>query len=387
MYLWLEILLCGGTIRHTAELETAVPREVPEEFTDRCICGWKFFYIRGLLEVLRNWNKKGKRMSRTITEQIQEFGIVPVIKLENQNQAAGLAKALCAGGLPCAEVTFRTAAAGAGIQIMSETCPEMLVGAGTVLTCEQVDLAVEAGAKFIVSPGFNPEVVRHCQKKQVPVIPGCVTPSEIEQAMSFGLRVVKFFPAEAAGGLKAIQAMSAPYGQIRFMPTGGIHPANVCDYLALDSVLACGGTWMVPGDALKEGDFEKIRNLTEGAVHTMLGFELAHVGINCEHEEEARKTAQGFAELFGFEAKENQASIFSAGYVETLKTPYLGAKGHIAIGTNDPKRAKAYLTRKGVAFREDSAVYLEDGRLQAIYLEKELGGFALHLVRKQRNIQ
>ncbi len=322
-------------------------------------------------------------MTKTVMEQIQEFGIVPVIKLESVDQAAGLAKALCDGGLPCAEVTFRTTAAKEGIRRMSETCPEMLVGAGTVLSCEQVDQALEAGAKFIVSPGLNPQVVRYCQERRVPVFPGCVTPSEIEQALGLGIVTVKFFPAEACGGLKAIKAMSAPYGQVKFMPTGGIRAANVCEYLACDQVLACGGTWMVPQDALQEGDFGRIHSLTEEAVHTMLGFELAHVGINSENEKEAREIAESFEALFGFGAKENPSSIFSAGYVETLKRPYLGAKGHIAIGTRDPERAKAYLSRKGVAFREDSAVYREDGKLKAIYLEQEIGGFAVHLVRKQ----
>ena len=140
---------------------------------------------------------------------------------------------------------------------------------------------------------------------------------------------------------------------------------------------------MVPGDALKAGDYEKIRRLTEEAVHTMLGFELAHVGINCEDERAAGETARSFQTLFGFTAKENPASIFTAGYVEVLKRPYLGTKGHIAIGTNNVERAKAYLIRKGICFREDSAVYREDGKLQAIYLEREIGGFAVHLVRKR----
>ena len=190
-----------------------------------------------------------------LTEQIEEMGIVPVIKLEDAGKAAGLAKALCEGGLPCAEVTFRTAAARDGIQIMSETCPDMLVGAGTVLNCEQVDQAVEAGARFIVSPGLNPEVVKYCQEKGVPVFPGCATPTEVEQAIRLGLKVVKFFPAEASGGLKAVQAMGAPYGQMRFMPTGGINAQNICNYLAWDRILACGGTWMVPSGALEQRDF------------------------------------------------------------------------------------------------------------------------------------
>jgi 2-dehydro-3-deoxyphosphogluconate aldolase/(4S)-4-hydroxy-2-oxoglutarate aldolase len=149
---------------------------------------------------------------------------------------------------------------------MTESYPDMLVGAGTVLTTKQVDEAVEAGAKFIVSPGLNEEVVKYCQSKNIPVLPGVVTPSEIEKAISLGIKVVKFFPAEAAGGLKMIKAMSAPYSDMRFMPTGGISPSNICDYLACDKIIACGGSWMVKKDLIVEGNFEKIKELTKEAV-------------------------------------------------------------------------------------------------------------------------
>ena len=201
-----------------------------------------------------------------VLEKIQEIGLVPVVVLEDVKDARPLAKALCEGGLPCAEVTFRTDAAEESIRIMSEEFPEMLVGAGTVLTTDQVDRAVAAGAKFIVSPGLNPRIVKYCVDKGIPITPGCSNASDIEAALEFGLEVVKFFPAEPAGGLNMIKALAAPYVGVKFMPTGGIGPKNVRDYLAYNRILACGGSWMVKGDLVKAGDFDKITELTREAV-------------------------------------------------------------------------------------------------------------------------
>ena len=201
-----------------------------------------------------------------VLEEFSKIGIIPVIALDNVEDAAPLAKALCDGGLPCAEVTFRTAAAEESIRIMSEQFPEMLVGAGTVLTTEQVDRAVNAGAKFIVSPGLNPKVVKYCVEKGIPVTPGCSNPSDVEVAIELGLDVVKFFPAEAAGGVKMIKALSAPYGNVRFMPTGGISPANMEDYLSFPKVFACGGSWMVKKDLIQAGAFDRITELCRQAV-------------------------------------------------------------------------------------------------------------------------
>ena len=246
-----------------------------------------------------------------VLEKIQKIGIVPVVVLNDAKDAAPLAKALCDGGLPCAEVTFRTEAAEESIRIMAEQFPQMLVGAGTVLTTEQVDRAVAAGAKFIVSPGLNPKVVKYCIEKGVPVTPGTANPSDVEQAIELGLEVVKFFPAEAAGGLNMIKSMAAPYTNMKFMPTGGINAKNINSYLAFPKILACGGSWMVKGDLVAAGEFDKITELTKEAVMTMLGFELKHIGINCENEEEAEKTAGTFASLFGFEKKSGNSSVFA----------------------------------------------------------------------------
>lgn len=203
---------------------------------------------------------------KTIEEQFREYAVVPVVVLEDAKDALPLAEALTEGGLPCAEVTFRTEAAEESIQVMSEKYPEMLVGAGTVLTIEQVDRAVAAGAKFIVSPGFDPEIVDYCLEKKIPVFPGCVTPSEVAQAAKRGMKVIKFFPAEQAGGIARIKAMAAPYTMMEFMPTGGIGVNNLKDYLSFDKILCCGGSWMVKGDLIKNGEFDKIRELTREAV-------------------------------------------------------------------------------------------------------------------------
>ena len=210
---------------------------------------------------------KGEKIRmKDLAERFHEVGVVPVVVLEDAKDAVPLAQALVEGGLPCAEVTFRTAAAEESIRLMAEKFPEMLVGAGTVLTTEQVDAAVKAGAKFIVSPGFDPEIVDYCLEKDIPVLPGCISPSEVAQAVKRGLKTVKFFPAEQAGGLPMIKAMAAPYTMVKFMPTGGINPENVKDYLAFNKIFACGGSWMVKNTLVENQEFDKICELSKEAV-------------------------------------------------------------------------------------------------------------------------
>ena len=200
-----------------------------------------------------------------VLKQMSDFGIIPVVVLNDAKDAESLGKALVEGGIACAEVTFRTDAAEESIRIMSEKFPEMLVGAGTILSTEQVDRAVAAGAKFIVSPGFDPEVVQYCLDKNIPITPGIITPSELTQAVKMGLEVVKFFPAESFGGLKTIKNLAAPFAMMKFMPTGGISPSNVRDYLAFNKIIACGGSWMVAGNLVKEGKFDEITALVKEA--------------------------------------------------------------------------------------------------------------------------
>lgn len=200
------------------------------------------------------------------TKKLEEFGVIPVVAIENAENAASLGEALSAGGLPCAEITFRTDAAAESIKIMTDKFPEMLVGAGTVLTIEQAQIAHDSGAKFLVTPGFDDEIVRWSIEKGIPIFPGVATPTEINMALRYGLKTLKFFPAQALGGVPTLKAISAPYGGIRFIPTGGISLQNLADYLSLPSVVACGGSWLVKKALIADGEFGKITQLAEEAV-------------------------------------------------------------------------------------------------------------------------
>ncbi len=317
-----------------------------------------------------------------VLSKIEMMGIVPVIKLDDPKNAVPLAKALCDGGLPCAEVTFRTAAAEESIRLMRRAFPDMLIGAGTVLTTDQVDMAVNAGASFIVSPGLNPKVVGYCVERNIPITPGCSTPSDIEAAIELGLEVVKFFPAEAAGGLAMIKAMAAPYVNMKFMPTGGINASNLISYLDFPRIIACGGSWMVRDDLIKEGDFDKIRELTKEAITMMLGFKLSHIGINMDNEIQAEQVVDSFEKMFGFTKMIGISSIFAGNAIEVMKEPYLGERGHIAIQTNYIDRAVYHLGQQGYTFNENSKKLDKKGELVSVYLNQELGGFAIHLVQK-----
>lgn len=320
-------------------------------------------------------------MNETL-QAISKMGIVPVIALHSAKDAAPLAKALCDGGLPCAEVTFRTDAAEESIRIMTTEFPDMLVGAGTVLTTEQVDRAVAAGAKFIVSPGLNPKIVRYCVDRGITITPGCTNPSDIEQAIECGLEVVKFFPAEASGGLNMIKAMAAPYTKMKFMPTGGINAKNLTSYLDFKKIIACGGSWMVKNDMVESGDFAGITALTKEAVSSMLGFEVRHIGINAREAKEADSLATTFETMFGFTKKSGNSSVFAGTGLEIMKAPGAGTNGHIAIATNYMERAVFHLTMRGFEFDMDTAKYDANGEMTAVYFKGEFGGFALHLVRK-----
>lgn len=317
-----------------------------------------------------------------VVEDLGKIGIVPVIALDDAKDAEPLAKALIDGGLPCAEVTFRTAAAEESIRIMASKFPELIVGAGTVLTPEQADRAMNAGAKFIVSPGLNPKVVKHCIDKGYPIVPGTSNPSDVEVAIELGLDVVKFFPAEAAGGLNMIKSMAAPYTNMKFMPTGGINANNLKSYLDFGKIVCCGGSWMVKKDLVAAGDFAGIEKLTREAVDTMLGFEVKHIGINCVDEKDATEVADAFSGMFGFEKKVGNSSIFAGTGLEIMKSPYLGKNGHIAIATNYIERAIYHLEKRGCEFDMDTAKYDAKGNMKAIYFKGEFGGFACHLVQK-----
>ena len=317
-----------------------------------------------------------------IGQSIYECGIVPVVKLEEAELAVPLAKTLMAGGIRCIEVTFRTGAAKQAIENISRECPDMLVGAGTVLTIEQVEDAVLAGAKFIVTPGFNKKIVACCIEKKIPIFPGCNNPAAIEAALEMGLTDLKFFPAEESGGISMIKALSAPYGAVRFMPTGGINENNMNDYLASEKVIACGGTWMVKADLIKNRKFEEIERLTRNAVKKMLGFELRHVGINCTDEAEAIRRAETIAELFGLEVKVGNSSVFAGQAFEMMKKDGCGEHGHICMAVNHLDRAYAHFVNRGIAFDEASKKTDEKGKMKVINFKEPVGGFVLQMIQK-----
>lgn len=317
-----------------------------------------------------------------VFETISKIGIVPVIQIDKAESAAQLAGALIAGGLPCAEITFRTDAAEAGIREIAKSRPDMLVGAGTVLSEEQVKRAVDAGAKFVVSPGFNPKVVSYCLQNDIPVLPGVSNASDIEQALEFGLTELKFFPAEAGGGLKYLKALSAPYGKIMFMPTGGINAENVNEYLAFDHVFACGGSWMVNPKLINAGDFSSIEKLTREAVLLMLGFKLVHVGINSENSTQAENIARLLCGVLGTPLIDKTKSVFAGDCIEVMKIPYFGKNGHIGFKCNSLIRAVFYLQSRGVEFHPDGMNRDAAGNMTLAYLKDEFGGFAIHFVEK-----
>ncbi|MGI5958873.1 MAG: bifunctional 4-hydroxy-2-oxoglutarate aldolase/2-dehydro-3-deoxy-phosphogluconate aldolase [Massiliimalia sp.] len=315
-----------------------------------------------------------------LQQQMYRLGIIPVVTIQKASDAVNLAGALCRGGLPCAEVTFRTEAAKDAIRAMTQAYPQMLVGAGTVLTRQQADDAIQAGAKFLVSPGLNPNLVSYCLEQGYPIIPGCATPSDVERAIELGLTAVKFFPAEAAGGLPMLKAMSAPYHQMKFMPTGGINLSNLNRYLGFSKIFACGGSWMVKEELIRSGDFAQIEQLTRQAVETMLDLKLDHIGVSGG--EQAVQQAEELTALLGWNKTEGEKSFFAGSQIEIMKGISRGEKGHLGISTNSVERAQRYLESRGYTFDESTAVYTEQGEKRFIYLENSVAGFAVHLMAK-----
>lgn len=317
----------------------------------------------------------------TVLQKLANAGVIPVVVLEDLKDAVPTAKALLAGGIDVMEITFRTAAAADSIAAVAKECPDMLVGAGTVITLEQCKKAVEMGAKFIVSPGFDEEVVRWCVENGVAVTPGCVSPTEIMAAMKLGLKVVKFFPASVYGGLSAMKALSAPFGGIKFIPTGGVNEKNLGEYIAAPFIHAVGGSWVCPKADIAAGNFAKITELCLQARAAALGFEVAHVGINCEDADTCMAIGEKLDQAFGLGVKEGTSSAFVSSGIELMKSMYLGKNGHIAIRTNSISMAIDELASKGFVCDMETAKYKGE-RMIAVYLKDEIGGFAIHLLQK-----
>ena len=307
-------------------------------------------------------------------------GIVPVVVLEDAKDAVPTAKAMVAGGIDVMEITFRTAAAADSIRAVAAEVPEMLVGAGTVVNLEQCKLAVECGAKFIVSPGYDEEVVSWCCDNGVAVCPGCVTPTEIMMALKHGLKVLKFFPANVYGGLGAIKALAGPFGGVKFIPTGGVNLQNVGEFIADSHIHAVGGSWVCPKADIAAGNFDKITELCKESRKALLGFEVAHVGINCADAGVCDQVCDAFAAAFDFGVKKGNSSNFASTGVEVMRTMFKGANGHIAIRTNKMTPAIAEMERRGLELDWDSVKDKEN--IKAVYFKNEFGGFAVHLLQK-----
>lgn len=313
--------------------------------------------------------------------QLSQIGIIPVIKIDNAQDAVPLCAALARGGLPVAEITLRTPAALEAIRLVHEQLPEVLLGAGTVTSIAQAEAAMAAGASFLVSPGLDQELLRHAQERGYPILPGCASPTDVQAALALGAKAVKFFPAEVAGGVPMLKALSGPFSEARFVPTGGIHAQNVMDYLRLPQVLACGGSWMVPQEAVAALDWPRIEALAAEAVRTMLGLSLRHIGMNVDGADKAAQAARQLSLLTGWPVVENGdiSSFVGAGF-EVMKHIGRGVMGHIALAAHSVDRARWHLARRGFAFDESTALYLPDGRLHFIYLQEEFAGFAIHLI-------
>lgn len=323
------------------------------------------------------------RLSDGIKESLYAAGLVPVIKPAEGVDGGLLADALYEGGVYAAEVTFRAAGAAETIAAIRKARPRMIVGAGTVLTTTQADEAIAAGAQFCVAPGFNEKVAAYCIGKGVPFVPGVSSATQIEAAMEAELDFVKFFPAEQSGGLPAVKALAAPYRGISFMPTGGINEDNLNTYLAFDKIVCCGGSWIVPDALYKNGEFAKITALCKKATEKMLGYSLAHVGINCDGGAAAEAGAKILAKAFGFDTRETPISVFSGEITEFMKNGGRGKNGHIAIGTTNVTRAMARLKNAGFTFDESTFKTDVHGRITFAYMNEEVCGFALHLIEKK----
>ena len=317
-----------------------------------------------------------------VVQRVYEIGIIPVIAFNSVDEALPLCKALMDGGLPAAEVTFRTTCAEDCIKKIHEELPDMLLGAGTVLTTDQADRAMAAGASFIVSPGFDPNVTKHVIDKGGIMMPGTCSPGEMQQAMNLGCEAIKFFPAEANGGVAMLKNIGGALKTAKWMCTGGINAKNVNDYLAYPQIFAVGGTWMCKSDKIKAGAWDEITAMCREAVDTMLGLELGHIGINCADEAEAAKTAEVLGSLLSMAVKPGNSSIFvGKKEFEIMKKPGRGTHGHIAILTNNVDRAIYHLGLRGVKFDMDSK-NVKDGKTIAIYMADEVAGFAIHLVQR-----
>ncbi len=316
-----------------------------------------------------------------VLKKIGNIGLVPVVVIDDPELAAPAAKALIDGGLEIMEITMRTQHGIAAIKKVREAYPDMLVGAGTVLSAQKAAEAVEAGAQFIVSPGFNTRLAEWCNERDIAYTPGCVTPTEIEKALEYGFKVLKFFPASVYGGLEGCKALYGPYRMVSFIPTGGISAKNLSEYADKPYIHAIGGGWLCGTADINARNFEAITKAAKEAVDILLGFEFAHIGINTTDADESLNVAKMLSDCFGFALKQGGKSNFASGGIEIVKGAGPGAKGHIAIRTNNLGRAVYYLEKRGYA-AEPEMIKNSEGKTVAVYLTSSFAGFAVHLLQK-----
>jgi len=315
-----------------------------------------------------------------VLKKLSESCVVPVVVLDKAEDAVPAAKALLAGGIGVMEITFRTACAADAIRAVAAECPEMVVGAGTVINLEQCKLAVDCGAKFIVSPGYDEETVAWCCDNGVAVTPGCVTPTEIMMALKHGLKVLKFFPANVYGGLGALKALAGPFPGIKFIPTGGANAQNLGEFAASPYVHAVGGSWVCTKADIAAGNWEKITALCREARRTYFGFEVVHVGINCVDANASMDVCKQLNDAFDLPIKEGNSSNFASTGFEVMKSMFKGTNGHVAVRTNKILPAIAELEKRGYTF--DKSAVKDINTVKALYLTQEFGGFAIHLLQK-----
>jgi len=323
-----------------------------------------------------------------IFAKIKNYGIIPIIKIkevEEAERATPVLAALAAGGLNIAEITLETdgpICAAESVRKILSAVPGMLLAAGNVSTEEQVKAAVYSGAKLIMSLGFDEEIAAYCDKSNIMLIIECSAADEIAKALGAGIDVIKYSPAESNGGIEAIRALSEQYPQVKFIAEGGINGDNILDYLSLKSVIACGGSYMIDDKSAQNGDYAKIKESTLRAVRKMLGFDLAHIVMNCESSEQAENYSSKIESIFGFEKTDAGNSITTAGILHFMKTKTYGKNGQIAISSNFVERAVFYLEQAGKYFINESARFNDAGDLTSIYLDSIIGGFAIKLVPK-----
>lgn len=314
---------------------------------------------------------------KNVFERISEYGIVPLVTLDDPKDAVPLGRALLDGGIPIAEVTFRTAAGGESIKQMARELPDLIVGAGTVHDVEHVKITVDNGGKFVITPGFNHEVVKYCTDNNIPVCPGTVVPSDIEEAMNLGLSTVKFFPAEAYGGINTLKALAGPFGRIKFVPTGGVNLNNLQDYLNLPNVAAVGGSFIPPSKLVKAKDWAGITSLCHEIMAKVFDFSVARVGLSAP-EGEAKGISEQVARIFGRESQDLGGSYLNCGLLEVAKG---GNGGFVTVRTRDLPRALALFERKGVAVDQGSAKKDDRGQVTSVSLKDKIGGLEFRLMQ------